>query len=415
MSLYFSLISKALLNISWVKLEDYFEARGFIGRLEFIRDNLPRLVAGSAVLRLACILAALVSILYWQSLPSNKLTTRSLVSSCLISGLLLSVFTVAIPNAWARYCGTWVVVHCYSVIVWVDRILRPLTAILQLPDPVIRRLSGAAREGAAQKLEEQQEELLNVVEEGEKAGVVDEEERDMIESVLEFRNLTVDEIMTPRIEVVGIDCKLEFAAVVDLIVKEGHSRYPVYEESIDHIIGILYVKDLLGDLNRPQEEMDIRSRLREPFFVPETKCLRDLLHNFQDQKVHVATVQDEYGGTAGLVTFEDILEELVGEIVDEHEPPRTEPIKEVTPNTLEVDARHEVDKLNDEYELDVPEDDDYETIGGFVFARLGHIPDIGENITYKNLVLTIIDADQRKIKRLRIVIGPQIPAGDGNE
>ena len=137
--------------------------------------------------------------------------------------------------------------------------------------------------------------------------------------------------------------------------------------------------------------------------MPQTKKLPDLLHDFQTQKVHLAVVLDEYGGTASVVTIEDILEEIVGEITDEYEPPQAEPLKKLDDNTFEVDARYEVDQLNYELDIEIPEDESYETIGGFAFAKLGSIPKIGRTFEHDNLKITILDAGQRKINRLKIV------------
>jgi CBS domain containing-hemolysin-like protein len=285
-------------------------------------------------------------------------------------------------------------------------IVWPLTAALDFIDPVIRRLAGVSVDQSNDRLDEKQEELLNVVEEGEKEGVVDEEEREMITSVLEFRDTTTGEIMTPRTEVVGIDTRSSLSEAVEIVMNKGHSRYPVYEGTIDKVVGLLYAKDLLSEVNHPDGISDIRHRLREPFFVPESKTVRDLLHDFQNQKIHVAVVLDEYGGTAGLVTIEDVLEELVGEIVDEYEPPQNQPIKKINENTIEVDARFEVDQLNDEFDLKIPDSADYETLGGFAFSKLGYIPKAGETFEHENLHFTIIDAGDRKINRLQVVITP---------
>jgi CBS domain containing-hemolysin-like protein len=142
--------------------------------------------------------------------------------------------------------------------------------------------------------------------------------------------------------------------------------------------------------------------MRTAYFVPETKPLRVLLHEFQNQKLHIAVVLDEYGGTAGIVTLEDILEELVGEITDEYEETPPEPIKQIDQNTIDVDARTSIDDVNDEFELSLPEDEDYETIGGFVFSRLGYIPKTNESFDYENLKFTIASAEARKIKRIKI-------------
>lgn len=198
--------------------------------------------------------------------------------------------------------------------------------------------------------------------------------------MLEFRDTTVGEIMTPRTEMSGIEVNTSLSEAVEIVIREGHSRYPVYKETIDNITGMLYAKDLLKELNQPDGSGDISHYLRKPFFVPESKKLRSLLHNFQNQKVHVAVVLDEYGGTAGLVTIEDILEELVGEIVDEYEPPQPEPIKKIDEYTIEVDARHEVDELNDELAINVPEDEDYETIGGLCICQTGPYTNDGRDL-----------------------------------
>jgi CBS domain containing-hemolysin-like protein len=177
---------------------------------------------------------------------------------------------------------------------------------------------------------------------------------------------------------------------------------PVYEENIDNIAGLIYAKDLLAEIGKKPEDFKLREKMRKAYFVPETKPLRALLHEFQNQKLHIAIVLDEYGGTAGIVTLEDILEELVGEIADEYEETPHEPIKKIDQNTIEADARTSIDDLNDEFELNLPEDDDYETVGGFVFSRLGYIPKANESFDHENLRFTIASAEPRKIKRIRI-------------
>jgi len=190
--------------------------------------------------------------------------------------------------------------------------------------------------------------------------------------------------------------------VLDAIKKAGHSRIPVYEENIDNIVGFIYAKDLLAEIGKDPSQFCLRDRMREAYFVPESKPLRALLHEFQNQKLHIAVVLDEYGGTAGIVTLEDIIEELVGEITDEYEETPPASVKQVDENTIEVDARTYVDDLNDEYELDLPDDEDYDTVGGFVFARLGYVPKTGEHFDYKNLQFTIASAESRRINRITI-------------
>jgi len=225
----------------------------------------------------------------------------------------------------------------------------------------------------------------------------------MIESVLELDETSADEIMTPRTDITAVEVNSGLQTVLDTITSAGHTRVPVYEENIDKIIGLIYAKDLLAEIGKDPANFKLRSKLRDAYFVPETKPLRTLLHEFQSRKLHIAVVLDEYGGTAGVVTLEDIIEELVGEITDEYEETPTEPVKKIDQNTIEADARTYVDDLNDQFDLNLPEDEDYDTIGGFVFSHLGYIPKTGDTFEYKNLEFTIVSAEARRIKRIRIV------------
>ena len=152
--------------------------------------------------------------------------------------------------------------------------------------------------------------------------------------------------------------------------------------------------------------MELKEKIRPAYFVPESKPLRDLLHEFQNQKLHIAVVLDEYGGTAGIVTIEDILEEVVGEITDEYEKTPTEPFKQIDDLTFEVDARMYIDEANDELDIELPEDEDYDTIGGFVFSHLGYIPKVGETFDYENLMITVTAAGPRVVKKLKIKKNP---------
>ena len=409
LTMFFSAVHLALRHISWVKLEEAFLDTGTPARTQIIRNRQSNLLFSTATMRLLANLGVLVCVAGYfvtSREVENSRILMLLLTAFAISVFILSIFSVAIPHAWAEYAGTGLLVRCYPALRFLEWAGWPLTTVFFWIDPLIKRLAGISEDQTNSRLDEKQEELLNVVEEGEKEGVVDEEEREMIASVLEFRDTTAGEIMTPRTEMSGIEADASLSEAVEIIIREGHSRYPVYKETIDNISGMLYAKDLLKELNQPDGSGNISHYLRKPFFVPESKKLRSLLHNFQNQKVHVAVVLDEYGGTAGLVTIEDILEELVGEIVDEYEPPQPEPLKKIDEYTIEVDARYEVDELNDELGISVPEDEDYETIGGFIFAKLGHIPMTGETFEHENLQFTVIDAGERKINRLRIVITP---------
>jgi len=214
--------------------------------------------------------------------------------------------------------------------------------------------------------------------------------------------------MTPRTDVVGIEKHSTLEQIRDIILSEGYSRYPVYDDSLDNIVGVLYVKDLLPLVGANgvdvESEFKLREVVRPALFVPETKTLRDLLAEMQQRKVHMALCLDEYGGTAGLVTIEDILEEIVGEIQDEYElEEKAEPdIVRVDETTAEADGRAYIDDVNDALEIELPEDEDYDTIGGFVFAQLGHVPEVGESFDYEHLQITVLDAEKTKVNRVKI-------------
>ena len=404
---FFSAAGLALRHISWVRLEEALQERQQAARAQVIRDHYDQWVVTTATLRLLANLGVLLCVVYAFLDSRGDARFWPLLAAFGVSAVILFVCSVAIPHAWGKHAGTQLLVSSYHVLRVLETFFWPVAVVFGLLDSLVRRLAGVSLADANGTLENRQEELLSVVEEGEKEGVVDEEEKEMIASVLEFRDTTVGEIMTPRTDVVAIEAVKTVPEAVEIIHLAGHSRFPVYEESIDRVVGMLYAKDLLAHVENPSLDKNIRTHLRKPFFVPESKCLRDLLHDFQNQKVHMAVVLDEYGGTAGIVTIEDILEELVGEIADEYETPQAESIQRIDEHTVEIDARVHVDELNDEFNLSLPEDEDYETVGGFAFSVFGHIPQSGEMFQTGNLQFTVIEADERKITRLRMVVIPE--------
>jgi CBS domain containing-hemolysin-like protein len=216
--------------------------------------------------------------------------------------------------------------------------------------------------------------------------------------------------MTPRTDIVAIEADSSPEEARRLIADSGHSRIPVTDGHIDRIVGILYAKDLLQQFGREGAgDLRVRQVMREPLFVPETKKLDELQAELQAHKVHIAIVLDEYGGTAGLVTIEDIIEEVFGEIVDEYEREPPQPIRRAEDGAYVVEARVHINELNHELGLDLPEDEDYETIGGFVLSRLGTIPKEGDVFSEDGLRITVLEAEERRVMRLRIDLAPENP------
>lgn len=406
-SIYFGAATFAFRDLSRVKLSKILEQRGWADRLDSMVDRTTELMMVSATLRLlANIGLILVTTALFEGHIHNVMVHYATVLG--VAGGLILVFGLAIPNAWAKYAGEELIVYTYPVLALSGVLLKPVTYVLRATDEVIRRLAGAPRPDDADEAEAHEQEILDIVSEGEKHGAVDETEKEMIESVIELRDTHAAQIMTPRTEVLGMDVRSSVDDIRELIVREGHSRIPIYEETIDKVVGVLYAKDLLkiADQGRP----DLRSLMRDVPFVPESKPLRDLLKEFQETKIHLAIVIDEYGGTAGLVTMEDILEELVGEIVDEYEPPEPEPLTLVDESTVEIEAKLRIDELNDELEIELPEGKDYDTVGGFVLAELGRIPSPEEELTIGNVNIHILEADARKIRRIRVTVDRSQPA-----
>jgi CBS domain containing-hemolysin-like protein len=401
--LFFSVNAIALRIYSRVKLLDAFKTINKENLAGSLVKNTEKLVLACSVYRLianCCILLLLLAV--FAAARQGNLQIIDYLLTFIIAMVVFSVFGLAIPHAWAKYAGEKILSRTYALLMFFVIPVWPVLYIFQLYDAFVRRLAGVAETTPEEQQEEKQEEFLTGLEQRRMEGVVDEEEQEMIENVLELSDTTADEIMTPRTDIVAIEVNSDRQTVLGIITGAGHSRVPVYEDNIDNIVGLIYAKDLLADIGETGANFKLRDKLREAYFVPETKPIRTLLHEFQNQKLHIAVLLDEYGGTAGIVTLEDILEELVGEITDEYEKARPKPVKKIDQDTIETDARTYIDDLNDQFELALPEDEDYDTIGGFVFSHLGYIPKTGESFDYKNLEFVITSAEARRIKRIRI-------------
>ncbi|MGW8207440.1 MAG: hemolysin family protein [Syntrophobacteria bacterium] len=243
-----------------------------------------------------------------------------------------------------------------------------------------------------------QREIKQLIDVGEEEGLLSEDEGEMIQSILSFRDTLAREIMVPRTDAVFISADTPIEKLLQLVIQEGHSRFPVHSGSSDNIIGILHVKDLLTFWSA--EHLDLKDIIRTPYFIPETKKISHLLRELRDKKSHMAIVIDEYGGTAGLVTIEDIIEEIIGEIHDEHD--NDEILMVATDEgDLVVDARLEIEKLVEHFNLEVPKGN-FESVGGFIISLLGRVPQPQETVTHAPLEMTIESADARKIRKVRV-------------
>jgi len=233
----------------------------------------------------------------------------------------------------------------------------------------------------------------------EKPGLLQEREQELLHSILEFQDTIVREVMVPRIHMDCINIKANLSQILDLVIEKGHTRLPVFDRSIDNIIGILNVKDLIS-IWKHRQLIILQDLIRPAYFVPETKKISELLREFQKQRIHMAIVLDEYGGTAGLVTMEDLLEEIVGDIRDEYDR-EEEPIQYQPDGSVIMRADYSIHQANEKLGLDLPEND-FESIGGFVIHHLGRLPGPGERIPYQNLIITVLESNNRRILKLKI-------------
>ena len=245
-----------------------------------------------------------------------------------------------------------------------------------------------------------QEDVETLIDSVQETGILDEEENEMIHRIFDLKDMVVREVMIPRTDIKAIEIGDPIDKVAELVVEAGHSRLPVYEETIDNVVGVIYAKDLLKYWHNKGDMIKTADIMRKPLFVPETKGLGELLQELKTMRVHLATVVDEYGGISGLVTIEDLLEEIVGDIQDEHDVEEEEFIT-IAENQYIVDAKMDIEELAEKLEVEIVKDD-FDTLGGFLVHLWNKIPAISENIQYKNLLFTITKADERKISKVKI-------------
>ncbi len=387
----------ALTSVNRIKLRNLAEegdaaARRVVRLLERPQIFLSTILVASNV---AVIVASTVATL----LAFDVFAGAEVVSTLLLA-LIVLVFceitpktaAVQAPERWAR-----VLVGPVEALAFV---LRPVIAALTFITGGIVRLFGgqAVRHGPFVT----EEELRLLVEVGEEEGVLEEDEREMIHNVFELADTAVREVMVPRIDMVTVEAEATVEEAMTLIIQGGQSRIPVYDDSIDNIIGVLYAKDLLRVVASDQHPAAVRTLVRPAYFVPESKRLDDLLRELQQQRVHMAIVVDEYGAVAGLVTIEDLVEEIIGDIQDEYDK-EEQLFERVSDNEFIVDAKISLDDVNELLDIELT-GEGYETLGGFVYAQLDKIPTVGDVVHFENLTITVLSTKGRRVTKVKAVV-----------
>lgn len=391
------------------KLQD-IEHEDTSNRVRIILDDIHGHAAAITGVCSAFQLATALCMVFWASTTRHE-TSPTWIAISIGLALTLAILWFAstlIPMGIAHHIGERTIIALAPLIRLIHAIFVPLLPIWRFTDEVIRRLAGP--ENTSKDSTITATDLRSIVEDTRSEGQLDEVERDMLEAVVEFRSTSVEQIMTPRTEINALEYTDDLNEVQAFIDEHGHSRHPVFSENLDHIEGMLYAKDLLKWIivhGKNGKKFVLSELLRDPSFVPETKTVRELLTQLLADQVHIAIILDEYGGTSGLVTMEDIVEEIFGEIQDEYEDPEDAITVEIDQSgtTAEIDARAEIDDANDELEtldIELPESDDYDTVGGFVNTILGRIPEQGEEFNHESIRFEILEAEPTKVIRLRV-------------
>ena len=346
------------------------------------------------------------------ALIADQADTIALLLVTFIVSVVSIVLGELIPKGFALANPDRIALAVSGPISLFAKIVSPLVAVLVLLTKIISKPFGI---DPTRTPELSAAEIRLIVEQGSQQGVLEAEEEQMISAVMSLSDSKLHEVMVPRIDIAAIDQEASFDDAVTLVLTEGHSRTPLYKESVDHIVGILYAKDLLRIIAAGGPRPRLRDIMRPALFVPESQAVDDLLNELQRRRVHMAIVLDEYGGTAGLVTIEDLLEEIVGEIQDEFD--EEEPMKVIVREGEAIlDGRADIDEMGELVDpaLELEDDEEYDTVGGFVYHRIGRVPVVGDTVAVDPFKITVIKVIGRRVGKVRVTwdAGASKPVAD---
>jgi len=342
----------------------------------------------------------------WQFAASH--TTMINTICIVVITILLSFFTLVmgelVPKRYAMKYSNRVAKISVKPLRFTGIIFSPFIKIVTFSVNCVLKLIGINPDDDTEEVTE--EEIIMMVNEGQEQGVIGDEESEMINNIFEFDDKTAMDVMTHRTEIAAINITDDFDKVLNTAVDERYSRFPVYETSLDNIIGIIHIKDLL---KVDKDNFDLNKIMRMPSYVPESQKIDDVFDVLKDTNTHMVVVVDEYGGTAGIVTMEDILEELVGNIRDEYDEEEVieNTVEKIAEDTYIVEGLMEIDDINDQLDIEIP-NDEYETISGLVIALLGEIPEEDENpeIDYDRFTFTVLKSNEKIIELVKIKVNP---------
>ncbi len=343
------------------------------------------------------ILASSIATAVTFAMIGNSGRAIAMVTLCMT--VVILIFGEITPKVVAKNYSSKVAMLVILPIYYVSLLTLPIIKVLIFISKIIGKIFGIHI--SDENLMITEEDIISYVNVGEAEGVIEEDEKEMIHSIFEFGETSAKEVMTPRTSMFALEADQTIDEVWEEIKENGFSRIPVYdEEGIDNIIGILYLKDLLDIVKSGKTDVPVGEYLREVYFVPETKSIMEILEEFKRKKVHIAIALDEYGGTVGVLTIEDLIEEIVGEIQDEYDKEEDELIKSVGDEVYEVDAMIDIETLNKELEIELPESEDYESLGGLVVTEMGKVADVGDSIQVGNIKMNVLEVDKMRVSKV---------------
>ncbi len=399
--------TKVLYEFSRHDLELYCRRRNRRRRFDEILNRHEDFATAAETLQVAGSVVLVLCVGQWF-FPDGAAILSDAKHLAVVAGasvVILLVCTIWIPWAVVHVWSAPFLFHTWRFWSFVAWIMWPLTLGVKIMDAFIRRLAGH-QETEEEEEEAFEDEIRTIVTAGLRDGLLEADAREMIEGVIELGDVEVAEIMTPRSEVDALNFDSSWPEMLKTVAASGRTRMPVYEGTLDHVIGILFVKDLLAELSKDPgaPHQSLRGLLRNPWFVPDSKAVDDLLREFRRTRSHMAIVVDEYRAVAGVVTIEDALEEIVGEIADEADTEEEVELIRTGDSTLEVDGRVHIDELNEQHGLMLSEPEEFETVAGFVVNALGRIPEAGESVCKDGVRFTVLKATPRRVERIRMEI-----------
>ncbi|MFO7447435.1 MAG: hemolysin family protein [Ignavibacteriaceae bacterium] len=406
LSAFFSGSEVALFSLDRRKLKNNLNENQLIFRyLINLLDNPRRLLVtiliGNTIFNVGASIIG-VSLALDYSYYSGISEELALTLQIIILTILVLLFGEVTPKLWASKNPIGLTKIAAIPLYWISVFLYPISeTFTEAIKSVVSKIKFDKAKMAI--LPEEISELANL---GHERGTIIEEEHGLIQSIVKFRSVAVHEVMTPRVDMIAIPSDTDFNRLLEIITSSGHSRIPLFQETLDEVIGIIYAKDILPYLRNEtlKSQLSLSKVARKAMFIPQSKMINDLMHEFQEKKMHIAIVVDEYGGTAGLITLEDIIEEIIGEIRDEYDKEEN-PVTKLDDNSFLVLGKLSIDELNELFNINItPENEDYETVGGMVLNYAGQIPKEGYTFRLENYKFTVKEVFNKRIKKVLVEI-----------